>query len=178
MQSQKLAATAALWLATVPNLVGQSKPVPNVLRRPGETTVFSFRTARGKTVSLCEGPKGAYLVYRFGTAAKVELQYPAVLDTSSWRKFTYHKHYYDGRDNASEDVKQLSFTIGAVEYQLYDNKYGIVDENRQNDHYRDIGIFVSVKGRQLRIAGEEDAASGDLYLTDEREARVKVSEQP
>ena len=168
MKLPKLAATAALWLVAGPSVFGQGKPAPNALRRPGETTVFSFKTSRGKTVLLCEGPQGAYLVYRFGTAAKVELQYPALLDTNSWRKFTYHSHYYDGRNNASEDVKRLSFTIGAVEYQLYDNKYGFLDENKQNDYHRKIGIDVSTKSKGVRITGNEDYANGDLHLTDDQ----------
>ncbi|MGI4759076.1 MAG: hypothetical protein ACRYF0_00110 [Janthinobacterium lividum] len=176
MKTPKLVATAALFLAAGHSLFGQGKPMPNGLRRPGETTVFSFRTSRGKVASLCEGPKAAYLVYRFGTASKVELQYPAVLDTSSWRKFTYHKHYYDGTNNASEDVNQLSFTIGTVEYMLFDNRYGFLDEYKQNDHHRKIGIDVSMKG--VRISGSEDSANGNLYLTDDQRARVKLSEQP
>jgi hypothetical protein len=55
----------------------------NALRRPGETRLFSFETANGKTAVLCEGAKKAHLVYRFGTAAKVELQYPIILTASS-----------------------------------------------------------------------------------------------
>lgn len=177
MQTPKLLA-AALWLAAAPATGGPRQPAPNALRWPGETTLFSFRTSRGKVVSLCEGPKAAYLVYRFGTASKVELQYPAVLDTSSWRKFTYHKHYYDGTNNASDDVSQLSFTSGTVDYKLFDNRYGFLDEYKQNDHYRKIGIDVSMKGKGVRIAGSEDVASGDLHLTDDQRKRVKWSEQP
>jgi hypothetical protein len=176
MQTPKLL-VAALWLAAAPAVGGQRKPALNdVLRRPGETTIFSFRTYRGKTVSLCEGPKGAYLAYRFGTAAKVELQYPAVLDASSWQKFAYHTHYYDVTNNAYEYVNKLSFSIGTVGYMLFDNKYDFLDEYKQNDYYRKIGIDVSMKG--VRIAGSEDAASGSLHLTDEQRNRVKFSEQP
>ena len=180
MQTPKLLAVA-LWLAATPAVGGQRKPAPNdALRRPGEATMFSFRTYRGKTVSLCEGPKRAYLVYRFGTAAKVELQYPAVLDASSWQKFTYHKHYYDGTNNAYEAVNQLSFTIGTVEYVLFDNKYGFLDEHKQNDYYRKIGIDVSMKyaRKGARISGSDESTSGNLYLTDDQRARVKLSEQP
>jgi hypothetical protein len=82
-------ATSLGLLAQLSPAASQPKPGPDALRHAGETTLFSFVTASGKTALLCEGPKDAYLVYRFGTAAKTELQYPSVLDANSWQKFTY-----------------------------------------------------------------------------------------
>lgn len=173
MQMQKLVATAAVWLVAGSSLFGQSKPAPNVLRRPGETTVFSFTTSRGKTVSLCEGPEGAYLVYRFGTAAKTELQYPAVLDTSSWRKFTYFvAHRGGGTGETSGEIHQLSFMNGSILYVLDDLTYSSLNKNQKESNRREVSISVTVNDKTLSIAGEDATACGDLVLEDERLKRV------
>lgn len=169
MRMRILAATAAVGLVAGPSLFGQSKPTPNVLRWPGETTVFSFRTSRGKTVSLCVGPKDKYLVYRFGTATKLELQYPAVLDTSSWRKFTYFAaHLGGGTENASGEVHQLSFMNENVLYVLDDLTYCSLTKNHEENYRREVSVSVTVNDKTLSIAGEDATVHGDLMLEDER----------
>ena len=169
MKTLKPVATAALLLAAGHTLFGQGKPAPNGLRRPGEDLLFSFETKRGKIVSLCEGPKGAYLVYRFGTPAKVELQYPAVLDTSSWRKFSYFAtHLGGGTENASGEAHQLSFMNGSVLYVLDDLEYSSIGKNREENYRREVSVSVTVNDKTLSIAGEADTAYGDLVLDDER----------
>ena len=168
MQAPKLLA-AALWLAAAPAIGSQRKPALNALRRPGEDVLFSFETKRGKTVSLCEGPKGAYLVYRFGTPAKVELQYPAVLDTSSWRKFSYFSaHLGGGTENESGEVHQLSFMNESVSYVLDDLEYSSIGKNREENYRREVSVSVTVNDKTLSIAGEADTAYGNLVLDDER----------
>ena len=171
MRLPKLAA-AALGLAAAMSLPGQGRPAPNVLRRPGETTVFSFITRSGKTVALCEGPKGAYLVYRFGTTAKVELQYPAVLDASSWRKFTYFRYTRGGGlANAGRSEYRLSFRNGKVKYELYDMEHVEAGKGDDEVYLRDVGITVA---DGVDISGKTSTVRGGLYL--ERE-RVTISEE-
>ncbi len=178
MRAKKLVATAALCLGAGPGLFGQGKPAPNVLRRPGETTVFCFSTNRGKTVSLCEGPKGAYLVYRFGTAAKVELQYPAVLDASSWRKFTYWAYQRGGGlANAGMEDYRLSFKNGGAEYELTDRTEAYLTSTKEEDYRREVGLNVVANGKSLGITGREASANGDLSLSDEQRKRVKLAEE-
>lgn len=99
-------------------LTASTPPPPATLVRPGETTLFAFQTKSGKTAALCRGPKGAYLVYRFGTAAKVELQYPAKLDASSWKKFTYWSYQ---RGNPYLGIAELKFENQGVQYTLSDH---------------------------------------------------------
>ena len=179
MKGWQVVAAAPFWLASGPSPASQPKLSPDVLRKPGETTVFSFITSSGKTASLCEGPGGAYLVYRFGTAAKTELQYPAVLDASSWRKFTYWAyHRGGGMANAAEELHQLSFKNGDAEYQLYDDTHAFMNKAKEEDYRRQVGVYVLLKGKEVRVAGKEPSISGDLYLTDEQRERVKVSEEP
>lgn len=88
-------------------LAAGAPPKPATLCQIGETPVFSFKTNGGKVATLCRGPKGSYLVYRFGTAAKVELQYPDKLDASSWQKFTYWS-YTRGGGAANSGVDRKS----------------------------------------------------------------------
>jgi hypothetical protein len=174
MSLWKLAVATPLWLLSGITPAQQSKPAPDALRRPGETTVFSFVAASGKTVSLCEGPKSAYLVYRFGTASKTELQYPAVLDAGSWSKFTYFKYFRGGGvSNAGLEDYRLSFRNGNVEYELYDHTHAERGRGGTELYPREIGIDVSA-GRT--ITGKVSNSHGGLLLNDEQRERVTMSE--
>jgi hypothetical protein len=176
---QLVLATFLGLVAGLSPAASQPKPGPDVLRRVGETTVFSFVTSSGKTVSLCEGPQSAYLVYRFGTAAKTALQYPTVLDASSWQKFTYWSYHRGGGvANAGEELHQLSFKNGGVEYQLYDDTHAFMNKAKEEDYRREAGVYVVLKGKEVRVVGKEPSVVGSLYLADEQRERVKVSEQP
>jgi hypothetical protein len=172
MNLWKLALAAPLWLAT--GMAPATKPAPDVLRRPGETTVFSFVAANGKTVSLCEGPKSAYLVYRFGTAAKTELQYPAALDAGSWSKFTYFRYLRGGGvANAGLEEYRLSFRNGNVEYELYDRTRAEAGKGGEELYPREIGIDISAA---RSITGKASNSRGGLALSDEQRERVTISE--
>ncbi len=59
------------------------------LCKPAEDIVFAFTTTAKKILSVCRGPKERYLVYRFGTPSRIELQFPKQLDASSWEKFVF-----------------------------------------------------------------------------------------
>lgn len=67
------------------SLGGSSKPSQvQTLCRTDESTALGFKIAqKNKFVSLCEGANNRYLVYRYGTAGKIELQYPEQPDASS-----------------------------------------------------------------------------------------------
>ena len=161
MKTKYLLATALLWLAVGPGRARQSKPAADVLRRAGETTVFAFVTKSGKTASLCQGPKGTYLVYRFGTAAKTELQYPAVLDAISWHKFTYSSYFRGGgAANAGLDLNRLTFRNGGVKYQMH-HDYSAEDEAKNGDG-TDVGLEVTVQGKTTRIPAKDGTVVGSL----------------
>ena len=163
-----LAVAAPCWLAAAP-----PAPAPDVLRKPGENTVFSFVTNGGRTVSLCKGPKSAYLVYRFGTATKTELQYPAVLDASSWRKFTYWEyHRGGGAHNAGRDTHQLSFSIGKTVYEIVDETVDIYTKDQEEVERRKVGVWVRGGSRDVFIAGKETSADWYLQLDDAQRKKV------
>lgn len=165
-----LTASSLLLTASVP-------PKPANLCQAGETVVFSFATKAGKTAALCRGSKGAYLVYRFGTAAKVELQYPAKLDASSWQKFTYWA-YSRGGGVANEGVEssQLAFKNGGVEYTMSDETRAVYDRNHEEDYRRSVGIDVKINGKTVSIVGLAATAVGDLSNV-KNDGKVKMDEE-
>ena len=168
---------SAFALATsVVLLTAGSRPKPVSLCQAGETVLFSFETKGGKTAALCQGPKGAYLVYRFGTAAKVELQYPATLDASSWRKFTYWSYTRGGgAANSGIETSQLKFKNNGVEYTLSDQTVAFYDKQHEEDYRREVGVDVTMKGKNIVVAGNPATVVGDLYRVKENH-KVKVEE--
>jgi hypothetical protein len=147
----------------------------NALSRPGETKIFSFKTAGGKTAVLCEGPKGSYLVYRFGTVTKVELQYPTVLTANSWRKFTYFSYHRMATPVAER--YRLSFSNGGNEYTLFDMTEAVTTKSGDEDYAREVGVSITLpKGKVITIDGKLSSVQGALVLSEEQQARVKQEE--
>ena len=170
------AASLCLVVGMMP--ASQSKPAPDVLRRPGEMTILSFITENGKMASLCEGPNHAYLVYRFGTVAKTELQYPAVLDASSWRKFTYWAYHRPGGvENAGMENYQLSFRNGGAEYTLIDHTEAYLMKSKEENYRRTVSLDVVLNGKPLNIIVRQTSVNGDLYLDDESRKLVRLEEE-
>ncbi|MDO7849359.1 hypothetical protein Q5H92_23550 [Hymenobacter sp. M29] len=140
-------------------LTASAPPKPANLSWAGETVIFSFATKTGKTAALCRGPKGAYLVYRFGTAANVELQYPAKLDASSWQKFTYWSYQ---RGNPYLGIAELKFQNQGVQYTISDHTSAQYDKQHEEIYPRAVSIWVTVKGKEVSVVGNSDTAVGEL----------------
>ena len=157
-------------------LLISSTPPPTALCKSGETTLFAFNTKSGKTASLCRGPKGNYLVYRFGTPGKIELQYPAVLNASSWRKFTYWSYTRGGGpENEGHETSQLKFENAGVEYTLSDETIAVYDKNHEEVYRREVGIDVLVKGKTTSVVGSAATAIGALSKVQDGN-KVKIDE--
>jgi hypothetical protein len=171
---RQLAVVAPLWLAVGFLWARPPKPAPNALRHRGETILFCFKTARGKTALLCEGPDGAYLVYRFGTATHLQLQYPAVLNGRSWRKFAYETYRRPGgAHNAGRDTRRLFFSIGHTEYALLDETEDLYNERHWEIERRTVGLFVYGAHKTIFIAGQESSAIWELRFDEEQEKKVR-----
>ncbi len=142
------------------------------LRRETETLAFGFQTAEGKTVAVCVAKNGEYIVYRFGTKDNVELQYPDVLDASSWQKFTFRWYHRGlGPQNGAMDENLLIFENGGYEYTVYDNYYSLNDR-RQPDPHKVVGIRIAHKPTDpfpmAEIAGGIASRQGSLWALRER----------
>lgn len=76
------------WLALL--LLGILSPAryDDTLCLPGERLAFGFSTEDGKKVAVCIADEADYLVVRYGTRDKVEMEYPQN-KCGSWQRFTY-----------------------------------------------------------------------------------------
>jgi hypothetical protein len=88
--------------------------------KPDERLVFGFKTKHSKTLGITLGKNNSYLVYRYGRKGKVELEYPAKKDKSSFEKFTYSGYYRGGgKSNLGLDLQHLSFRHHNVDYEVF-----------------------------------------------------------
>lgn len=93
----------------------------SLLCKPNENTVFAFQLENNKWVSINKEKTGKYLVYRFGNKDKIELQVPAVLDTTSWNRFLFSGYNRGGgKENAAMHFGYLSFRNKETVYEVYE----------------------------------------------------------
>jgi hypothetical protein len=138
---------------------------------PGEEVVFSFKTTNNKEVVVAKSKSNQYLVYRFGSSSKVELEYPSAKDTTSWKKFSY-SYWLRGGGPANEgiDLNYLYFISEDYRYVVY-HTYFSVDEkssvgvkvtNMKTGKTIDIpGNIKSVKGNLVNFRDSLQVAEGD-----------------
>ena len=87
---------------------------------PNEVLVLSFKTKKNKLLFVCRDKDNKYLVYRFGSKTKVELQFPEKLDQSSFKKFDYSSYLRPGGvENLGMALDYLSFTNSGYRYVIY-----------------------------------------------------------
>ena len=87
---------------------------------PNEVVILSFKTKKKKQVFLCRDKDNRYLVYRFGSKSKVELQFPDKLDETSFQKFEYSSYFRGGGvENLAMNLDYLSFINSGYRYIIY-----------------------------------------------------------
>jgi hypothetical protein len=85
-----------------------------------EVVIFSFSIKNGKTAVLSKDKNNGYIIYRFGTKDKIELEYPKEKTSASWKKFTYSSYLRGGGiDNLGMDLNYIAFVNGDYKYVLY-----------------------------------------------------------
>jgi hypothetical protein len=88
--------------------------------KPDEQLVFGLITKHGKALGIALGKNNSYLVYRYGKKGRVELEYPAKKDKSSFGKFTYSSYYRGGgKSNLGLDLQRLSFRNHNADYEIF-----------------------------------------------------------
>lgn len=129
-----------------------------------EELIFSFNTKNGKKLVLAKDKENEYIVYRFGTKEKIELEYPEK-NIESWSKFTYG-HYLrgGGKQNAGMELESIFFQINNFSYTIYKNYHsednsfetGIKIRNLSDDKIIDItGKYKTIKGSFYKLRDEE-----------------------
>jgi hypothetical protein len=130
------------------------------LRRQGESTIIAFQMAdSSKYVSVCQSQslENSYIVYRFGTSSKVELEYPKDL-SNSWNEF--ESSYYfrgGGASNEGLDLNYIRFTSGSWEYVVY-------QEYSAESSTTSVGIRLTrlKDGKKYDLHGKPDTLQGSL----------------
>src|SRR5574337_371735 len=139
----------------------------NGLCKDNEEVVFSFTLNNSKkSIYLCKDKKEKYLVYRFGTNDKIELQYPKKLDASSWKAFTLRgQKRFGGKANAGFGDYSLTFNNNNVAYILFDSW-------SDKDESKEIGIKVSTNGKETILKGNYKTKKGSLLRLDSEQDKI------
>ena len=128
-----------------------------------EELIFSFNTKNGKKLVLAKDKANGYIVYRFGTKDKIELEYPEK-NKESWSKFTYG--YYSrggGKQNLAMQLESIFFQINNFEYTIYKNYH-----SEDNSFETGIKIKNLLDDKMTIIAGKYKTIKGSFYkLRDE-----------
>lgn len=134
----------------------------------GEKVVFGFKLKKSnKRVSICTSEEKDYIVYRFGTKDRVELEFPKEKE-NSWDKFAYS--YYlrgGGKENIGLDLNHIIFENGDFSYDIY-------QDYSAEDGVTSVGIIVkNTKSKEeTRIDGSFESLIGTL-IDFRRDSRVK-----
>ncbi len=98
---------------------GLIKPSTTSYILSNETALLTFRTENDKKLVIAKDTANKYLIYRFGTLNKVELEYPSEKE-NSWKKFYYAFHSENAIINdLQKTTRYLYFTRGNYQYVVY-----------------------------------------------------------
>jgi len=139
----------------------QKKADYGVLKKPDEEVLFGFLLKKSnKMVLICNQKDDKYLVYRFGTKDKIELQYPNVLNVASWKAFRYSGYSRGGgRQNLAMEMHSLTFKNNQVVYKIKDESEAEHNENSAS-------IIIKTNGKKTELAGRAFSKDGSLgWLT-------------
>lgn len=108
-------------------------------------------------MSVCIDKNERYIVYRYGSKNKIELEYPKEKDFSSFKKFEYSGWSRGGGiENSAMELKYLAFTNNGIKYVVYDTYFA--DINKSN-----AGIKVMESENKVTdLKGLKKSAKGNL----------------
>lgn len=123
-----------------------------------EEIIFSFQTKNNKFVYLCQDKKQHYIVYRFGSKEKIELEFPKNKDNTSWSKFEFFSYLRGGGiENDAKDINEVSFNNHQILYTIYQNYY-----SEGEKHEIGINVFDLTTNKTIRIIGNLKTVKGTL----------------
>lgn len=128
---------------------------------PNEESIISFTTQKGKIVTLSKDKNSDYIVYRFGTKDKIELEYPEK-DKSSWDKFKFSfYHRGGGKQNAAMELDNVWFIIDNYEYGVY-SAYRDGDEISGESFEVGVKVLNLKTGKETKFMAIESSVKGSL----------------
>ncbi|KAF5435095.1 hypothetical protein C5S36_03845 [Candidatus Methanophagaceae archaeon] len=126
---------------------------------PNENVVFSFVSEDEKVISVCVAEDESYLVYRFGTPDKIELQFPSDSElVYSWELFSFEYYFRGGGDkNEGLDINYLYFTFDDLSYEVYHEYYSV-------DNITSIGARITDVNTdyEYHLVGNPETIKGNL----------------
>ncbi len=128
------------------------------LCKEDEKVIYSFRTSKEqKAVSLCINDEEDYIIFRYGTKDKIEMEYPDILE-DSWNSFAYC--YYlrgGGPENEGLDLNFITFKRNEYSYILYEKYYA-----SKEVHQYGLSIINNHNGEEKDIPGSSESVTGTL----------------
>ncbi len=129
-----------------------------------EEVLFSFKTEKGKIMNILLQKDEKYMVYRFGTDEKLELQFPEEL-SNTFKQFSYNYYFRGGgAANAGLDLNYLSFSGDTHKFIIF-QEYSAEGEEGEGES-ESVGIrIVNLKTKkEIKIKGISSTVSGDLMI--------------
>lgn len=141
---QKIAVYLFLLVFNISKLYAQ---LNTQLCKVNEVIVFAFQLKNKKWVSICQEKNEKHIVYRSGTSVKTDLQFPSVLDTTSWDKFSFKGYNRGGgKQNDAMNFAYLNFTNNTILYEVYESWSSYDDK-------ADCGVLVVAAGKIINSSG-------------------------
>ncbi|MGC4102767.1 hypothetical protein [Ferruginibacter sp.] len=120
-----------------------------------EKLIFSFDTKSGKHVTIARDSNDQYIIYRFGSAGKTEMEFPGKTE-KSWKDFTYAFYLRGGGiQNEGIDLNYVSFTNNGFKYVIYDEYYARGNQTGIGIRVTDLKTrkTIDIKGKYKTIKG-------------------------
>lgn len=122
-----------------------------------ENLVYQLKMKNGKQLSVCIDKDEKYIVYRYGSKNKIELEYPKEKDLSSFQKFEYSEYKRGGGiQNAAMELKYLAFTNNGIKYVVYDTYFAEI--NKSNAGIK----VIEFQNKITDLKGLKKSAKGNL----------------
>lgn len=146
----------------------------NKYQTENENLIFSFQTKNAKFLTICIDKDEKYIVYRYGTYEKIEMEFPESKNKNSFEKFEYSGwERHGGIQNEGMRLDYLTFSINNYKYIIYDTYYAVGDEsnvgikilNSETNQTTNIkGIYRTIKGSLSSFRFNDKIRKGDeLY---------------
>lgn len=142
-----------------------------------EQVLFSFKVEKSEKIATIAIDPGDseyidYIVYRFGTKDKIELEFPADKE-NSWEKFTFsHFTRPSQADTYGLDSNYFTFTNGDYTYTIYEEHY-LGNETTDETYKVGIKIKNNLNNKEFDIKGDPHSIVGSLMdLRDD--GRIKI----
>ncbi len=147
------------------------------LMKQGEHLIYFFQEEDSENcMSISTDESETYLIYRFGTKDKLDLEYPSST-ADSWDSFTYMYYFRGGgEENSGLDLNYLQFDIGSYKYIIYDEYLSEADSKdagimiydmttpRPSDDTEDRYMDFEPEYKLTVIKGSSDSIEGGLAL--------------